>query len=420
MSETVLDQVCDLLEKANAGLQPELLAGPAAQRLLSCYARARRLADFGIACLSRKVDDPYAVARVTGTSLGAAKAVVATGKVLASSEELAAALQQAAVSLEQAGEIAAAEASCPGAAKDLVRVAQKEAFHVLKDKARMTKLEAERHRDLAARQHAARYGRSHTDELGMVHIHLALEPYVGTPIVARAEAEAHRLARKSDLGSENGSREPFERHLADAYALLLSGSGKGRARRPELVVLVSHKVAKRGWRNVKKGELCKIPGVGPVSPQVAKEIAGDAFLSGVFFDGKDLRNFARWTRNIPVEVLVALELGEPPDFDGVSCVDCGNRFRSEFDHVVPRFARGPTSQPNLKPRCWTCHQAKTKRDLKTAQLGPPLGTATTNRSGLRSAPFQGAGLQAGGLAAADRSCSLQSEPLPTRLRRTRA
>ncbi len=71
-------------------------------------------------------------------------------------------------------------------------------------------------------------------------------------------------------------------------------------------MLVSHEVTRRGWKDVRKGELCKIPGVGPVSPQVAKEIARDAFLNGVFYDGVDLRNFARWSKHIPVEVAVAL------------------------------------------------------------------------------------------------------------------
>ena len=135
-------------------------------------------------------------------------------------------------------------------------------------------------------------------------------------------------------------------------------------------MLVSHEVAKRGWRDVRDGEMCKIPGVGPVSPQVARAIAQDAFLSGVFYDGKDLRHFKRYGRNIPIEVLVALELGEPPYFDGVFCADCGNRFRTEFDHVKPRFVRGPTSNPNLEPRCFSCHQAKTKRDLKAGRLRP--------------------------------------------------
>ena len=202
----------------------------------------------------------------------------------------------------------------------------------------------------------------------MVHLHVALQPHVGAPIVARAEAEAQRLGRKAKGA---GQDEPFERYLADAYAALLCGSGKGRARRPELVVLVSHEVATRGWRDVREGELCKIPGIGPVAPEVAKAIAADAFLSGIFYDGKDLRHFKRWTRNIPIEVLIALELGEPPSFDGVFCVDCGNRFRTEVDHIRPRFSHGPTSKPNLEPRCRSCHRAKTARDLRAGRSKAP-------------------------------------------------
>jgi 5-methylcytosine-specific restriction endonuclease McrA len=201
--------------------------------------------------------------------------------------------------------------------------------------------------------------------------------------VARAEAEAARLARAAattgagspgacgDGTGNDGAREPFERYLADAYAALLAGSGKGPARRPELVVLVSHEVATRGWKHVRQGEHCKIPGVGPVSPETARAIAKDAFLSGVFYDGTDLRHFKRWGRHIPIEVLIALELGEPPSFDGIACSDCGNRFRTEIDHVRPRFAHGPTSKPNLTPRCWRCHQAKTKRERKVGVLKPP-------------------------------------------------
>lgn len=87
---------------------------------------------------------------------------------------------------------------------------------------------------------------------------------------------------------------------------MLSGSDvKGPAKRPGMVVLVSHEVAKRGWNDVREGEVCKIPGVGPIAPERAKEIAQDAFLTGVSFDGKDLRNIKRWTRNIPVEVRLA-------------------------------------------------------------------------------------------------------------------
>ena len=378
MQQILIDEAIELLEKANADLQPELVAAPAARRLLDSYARARRLVDFGIAGLSRKVDDAAEVAKVTGTSIGQAKAVVATGKVLAASPDLSSALQQGEVSLDQAGEIATAEQACPGAAKELVGVAKQEGFHVLREKARKKKLEAEQHRDLAARQHAARSARSYLDDLGMVHVHIALEPHVGAPIVARAEAEAARLAKQArshgaatKVSDPDPAAEQLEHHLADAYAALLSGKGKGRARRPELVVLVSHEVAKRSWKDVREDEVCKIPGLGPVSPQVAKEIAADAFLTGVFCDGKDLRQLRRWTRSIPAEVAIALELGRPPEFDGVSCVDCGNRFRTEFDHLEPHVGQGPASYDNLDPRCWGCHQAKTDRDRRAGKLKPP-------------------------------------------------
>jgi hypothetical protein len=129
---------------------------------------------------------------------------------------------------------------------------------------------------------------------------------------------------------------------------------------------------------VRNGEVCKLPGVGPVSPQYAKEVAEDAFLTGVFYDGEDLRNIKRWTRNVPVEVRLALELGEPPDFDGMRCVDCGNAFRNEHDHDEPHSAGGLASTDNLRPRCWTCHSAKTARDRKaklgrTGKRAPPGG-----------------------------------------------
>jgi hypothetical protein len=376
MEITVVEEAIELLEKANSGLAPELLTRDAARRLLDDYTRARRLADFGIAQLARKLDDPGEIARTTGTSMGKAKETVTTGKVLGESHDLSAALKAGEISLDQAARIAVAEEAAPGSARDLIEVAKKGSFTVLTDAARRVKLDADQHHDLGARQRAARSARSHIDELGMIHINLALEPHIGTPIVNRAEAEASRLYRKAN---KDGTPEPFERHLADAYAALLAGAGTGKSRRPELVVLVSHGVVKRGWKDVKEGEVCKIPGIAPVSPEVARDVGRDAFLTGVFFDGTDLRHMKRWSRTPPVEVLLALELGEPPDFDGIKCTDCGNRFRTENDHVEPHVARGPASTGNLKPRCRPCHQAKTERDRKAGKLRPPGKRAPPNR-----------------------------------------
>lgn len=374
-----LEEIAQQLEKANADLEPEMMSHPDARDRLKLYARIRHLADFGVTALAGKLDDAATLAKTTGTSMGKAKEQVATGRVLGESPELNLALQKGSVSLDQATEIARAEASAPGAATELLKVAKKESFQVLKESARKAKLEAEQHQGLAERQHKARRASNHLDELGMMHLHLAFQPHIGVPIVARAEADAERLAKAA---KKAGIKEDFSFHLADAYANLLQGSGKGRAKRPELVVLVSHEVAQRGWTDVRPGEMCKIPGVGPVAPEVAKEIAGDAFLTGVFYDGTDLRNTKRFGRHIPVEVAVALELGEPPDFDGIKCVDCGRRFRNEFDHVEPVVAGGSTDPTNVKPRCRDCHLAKTARDRLAGKLTPkaPPTRSTTRRT----------------------------------------
>ena len=363
-----VDDALASLEKANTELEPELVTVEAARELLARYARAGKLVAYGEAVLARRIDDAGAVARATGTSMGRAKKTVETGAALKAAPEVRDALAGGEISLDQAGEIATAEQARPGSSGELLSVAREESFHVLRDKARKIRLEAEQQRGLGKRQKEARSARSFTDELGMVNINLRLQPHVGTPIVNRADAEAGRLYRDA---KRNGGPEPFERHLADAYAKMLAGTGNARTTRPELVVLVSHGVAQRGWRNVKDGEHCKIPGIGPVPPEVAKEIAQDAFLTGLFFDGTDLRHFKRWTRNVPVPIRNALELGAPPDFDGVKCADCGNRFRNERDHVEPRIAGGPTATNNLEWRCDPCHEDKTRRDRAAGKLTPP-------------------------------------------------
>jgi hypothetical protein len=219
------------------------------------YARLKKLAAYGETMLARKLEDPEELARVTGTSVGKAKATVETAKVLKESGEVTAAFAGGDISLDQATEIARAEQASPGSATELLRTAETESFQVLRESARKVVLEAEQRRGLAERQREARSARSYTDELGMTNVHLRLEPHVGTPIVKRAEAEASRLYKAA---KKVGKNEPFERHLADAYAKVFSGNSvMPHSSRPELVVLVSHEVVKRGWKDVRKGEFCK-------------------------------------------------------------------------------------------------------------------------------------------------------------------
>ncbi|MEA2517843.1 MAG: hypothetical protein QOG16_1681 [Actinomycetota bacterium] len=150
---------------------------------------------------------------------------------------------------------------------------------------------------------------------------------------------------------------------------MLTGKGKGRAARPELVVLIDYDTIRNGWRLTPDG-VSKVPGVGPVDPQDAKQIARDAFINAVLLDGEDLRHFKRFSRHVPPEIKVALELGAAPDFDGPACSGCGNRFRPERDHLEPVVAQGATAYTNLEWKCNPCHAAKTEADRKAGKLTP--------------------------------------------------
>jgi hypothetical protein len=354
------------LEKHNADFEPDLMTTEDARELMAMCARAEKLVAYTKTALARKLDDVEELARMTGTSVGKAKQTVETAKALKEAPAVQDAFSGGDISLDQAAEIAKAEVASPGSATELLKTAETESFQVLRECARKVVLEAEQKRGLAQRQRKARTARSYCDDLGMVNVHLKWQPHVGTPIVNRAEAQASRLYKAA---KKDGNPEPFERYLADAYAEIFSGSAvKPHPSKPELVVLVSHEVAKRGWKDVKAGEFCKIPGVGPVAPEVAREIAGDAFLTGLFYDGKDLRNIKSYTRYVPVEVLRALNLGPPPDFDGFKCVDCGKRFGNQKDHVEPYCGDNPASTDNMEPRCRPCHLTKTARDRKAGKL----------------------------------------------------
>jgi hypothetical protein len=130
----------------------------------SCrHTRAQRFAAFGVAALARRIDEARTVAQVTGT-MAKAKETIATGRVASQSDALNAALQEGAISVDQAAHIAKAEESAPGAARELVEVAKEESFHVLRERARRTKLEAEQHRGLSERQRDARRAWSHVDD----------------------------------------------------------------------------------------------------------------------------------------------------------------------------------------------------------------------------------------------------------------
>ena len=190
------------------------------------------------------------------------------------------------ISLSQAHEITKTESETKGAEADLLDLARRSDLSHVRDRAREHR---QAHTDPAAlrrRQLGLREFRHWQDRDGMIRGNFALAPETGLPFVRRVEAEALRRRRAARVAG--GDPERFEAYAADALAGLVAGatSGGGHSQRPDHVelVLVCDLFA---WRrgHVHPGEVCHIVGGGRLPPEVAQDLAKDAFVKVAFHDG---------------------------------------------------------------------------------------------------------------------------------------
>jgi hypothetical protein len=328
---------------------------------------AARAADCGAHRAKGFADAADWLARTSGTSMVDAKGALATARALEDLPATLAAVTAGELSLAQASEVARTEVECPGSEQELLEVARAGSLRTLRDRAQKTRMGAVDPEELHRRRRQARSFRHWRDELGMVAFKGALPPEVGLPLVNRLDAEADRLRRQAKRAK---TPESWEAHAADALVKLTSGSGTGKARSADLVIVADLRAYRRGHAH--PGEPMHLIGGGPIPVSLARELAEDAFLKVVLHDGVDLHTVKHFGRHIPAEIRTALELGPPPDFDGVTCSEdnCDRRYGIEWDHTDPYANWGPTAYFNLGGRCRPHHWEKTARDRKAGLLGP--------------------------------------------------
>jgi len=315
------------------------------------------------------------LARIAGSSVGQARAALDTAGALREGPATKEALVAGELSLAQAGEITRTEAACPGTEAELVALAKGSSLGVLRDSARARRHRAIDPEDLHARQHTARGLRHWRDDLGMVQVAWALPPEVGIPIVGRLDADTDRIRKAARRA---GSDEPRAAHAADALVALLAGQGRGATTRADLVIVWQ----RPGLTDGDGGEgTAHIVGGGPIPVRVARALAERAFVKAVVHDGVRIETVKHVGRYIPAELRTALELGDPPDFDGLSCVDCGKRYGIERDHVDPVDNGGRTSRDNITGRCYGCHQRKTDQDRQAGLFGNGNGNGNGGGGG---------------------------------------
>jgi len=357
------------IEEFAGKIDYEVLEPNYAERLVETFAKIEHIAAHVKAMAARRVESTGAwrlqgyrtsgqwMARKAGVSVPQAERVLETAKLLEELPKTEQAVREGKLSEVQAGHIAQAAKASPSSETELLEAAKTEGVGQLKD--RCAKVKAAALADDVARHnavHKSRYLRHWTDQMGAFRLEAKMTPEAGAIVLAALAPHKQRLFRES---RKAGLRESYDACAADALLSISEHSrqctGEGKALGPGTMVhvRVDHSALVRG--SLKPGEVCEIPGIGPIPVATAQAMAGDAFLAAVLTDGADVQSVTHIGRNIPSRFYTALEERDP------CCVvpECGNRHDLQIDHNQPVYQQGPTKMDNLARLCRWHHHLKT-------------------------------------------------------------
>ncbi len=286
-----------------AQLEPERITSAQATELFGLFAELTRLGSAGQVLLTPRVAQSDAwkreghrspaswVAKATGTGLGDAVATLETAERLQALPETTEALRNGTLSVSQVREIAAAAAARPSAERELLEVATTCTLKGLKDLCRQVRAaagsaEAENARYEGVRK--SRFFRHWSDPDGALRGEFKLTPDDGARMLSSLEMRANELfdqARKAE------NRESPAAYAADALVDLVTrrsvvGSAKAGGSSAVVHLRVDAGALRRGY--VEDGEVCEIPGVGPVPVSTARGLLPEAFLKVMVTDGVDV------------------------------------------------------------------------------------------------------------------------------------
>jgi hypothetical protein len=378
------------VEAAGRDYDARELSGDGAVRAMEDLGAIRHVIDGMLARTAKQVADtdvhlrrgersaPAFVARSLGMSVGEVRSAIDTAEKLDALPATDARVRAGKLSSKQAEMIADAASANPDAESALLAAAA-QGLAPLKDACVKAKASAEEPGERARRQRGLRSLRMWTDTDGMLAGRFRLTPEVGGRVKARLDAEVQRIFRSRRKGTEH---EPHERYAADALSELVladrPGPGKHRDPNATVHIVIDHGALMRGGAGA--GEVCEIPGVGPVDVGWVRELIGSAFLTAVIKKGKDLLTVAHLGRHVPAEVQTALLVaGRECDIAG-----CHHRGYLERDHTREYAQGGPTAYWNLRWLCWVHHRLKSAGWV----VGPP--DPQTGKCALRAPPARAA------------------------------
>jgi len=262
------------------------------------------------------------MAERSGTGIGDAINAIETSEALQSLPKTTEALRRGELSGQQLKIIAGAAAQNPRSETELLKAAAEQSLKGLKEEAaglRAVVGSAEQEKARYAAIHASRYVRHWADPDGAFRLDAKLTPVDGAKLLSALKAEADvrfHQARKAE------SHENPSAYSADALVALVTGepaavskdrgrSGSTRATGPRatVVIRVDATALRRGYAKV--GEMCSIPGIGPVPVAAVRRQLSDAWIKIVVLEGKDVMTVCHVGRSISTHIQSALEERDP-------------------------------------------------------------------------------------------------------------
>lgn len=394
-----LQRIASDLRQQVTSFEPERTSGPDAARLLEAFVAIEKLAAAGKLLAARRVESSNVwrkdghrsaadmMARQTGTGLGSAINTLQTARQLGSLPATEDALRDGRLSEAQTREIAGAAIHKPDAEDELVEAAGQQTMNNLKLRCRRVRATADDGTSRYEKIRRGRYLRHWTDNEGAVRFDARLTPDEGAKLVAVVKSESARLAAE---GRRCGRHEPMAAYAADALVgLAATGPADGSSAPTTMVhVRVDHQALLRG--RLEPGEICEIPGIGPIPVAAARRLAEDSILNVLVTNGVDVTAVGHAGRTIPASIRRAIVERDP------QCVvpGCDIRDGLEIDHVIPVNERGPTKLDNLARLCHWHHYLKThqghllvRQDDHWTWGPPPQAPASGSDEGAPDVPM---------------------------------
>jgi hypothetical protein len=296
-----------------------------------------------------------------GTTVGKAKQRLRRAANLKKAEKTKKAFENGDLSEEQADAVAGAAAKHPEDEQRLLDMARRQSLSKLQDEANRVRNRGEDAKARHERIHRDRHWRRWTDRDGARCGVYRMTPEQAAVIENHAQPY---IDAAFNQGRRDGKREPSEAYAADGLVAMARAAGGDNSKATFSTTLLANIESLRHGA-VGDGEICEIPGVGPVSVEKALELLGPDGLKLAIVDGVDVRTVVHLGRHPTAAQRTAIYVRDRGRCVRPTCP----RPMTQVDHTKDWSHTHQTSFDDLAGLCDHDHDLKTHRG-HTYRRGP--------------------------------------------------